>query len=77
MFVQVKLCHIFTRNIFQKYGVITSVSVVKDKHDSFRSFGLISFNRPEDAEKAVQALNGIDIDGKSQFCMNLARFQRF
>jgi len=48
----------------QKYGVVKSVAVMKDKDGNSRGFGFVALDKHEDAQKAVEALNGTDIDGR-------------
>uniref|UniRef100_UPI00398F3FF5 cold-inducible RNA-binding protein B-like n=1 Tax=Pristiophorus japonicus TaxID=55135 RepID=UPI00398F3FF5 len=50
---------------FSKYGQISEVRVIKDRdtHTS-RGFGFITFDNPDDAGDALQAMNGKSIDGR-------------
>ncbi|XP_078256091.1 uncharacterized protein LOC144593847 [Rhinoraja longicauda] len=49
---------------FSKYGQITEVRVIKDRESGgSRGFGFITFDNPEDAKDALQAMNGKTIDG--------------
>ncbi|XP_069743291.1 uncharacterized protein [Narcine bancroftii] len=50
---------------FSKYGQVTEVRVIKDRETSeSRGFGFITFDNPEDAKDALQAMNGKCIDGR-------------
>ncbi|XP_077362195.1 polyadenylate-binding protein 1A-like isoform X2 [Festucalex cinctus] len=46
------------RDMFSTYGNTTSVRVMMDDHGSCRGFGFVSFARHEDAQKAVDEMNG-------------------
>lgn len=50
---------------FSKYGQISEVRVIKDRETSVsRGFGFITFDNPEDAKDALQAMNGKQLDGR-------------
>jgi len=49
---------------FSKYGQISSVKVMRDAAGKSRGFGFVCFQSPEDATKAVTAMNGCMLDGK-------------
>ncbi|XP_041783853.1 polyadenylate-binding protein [Anopheles merus] len=52
------------RDMFEKFGPITSHRVMT-KDGKSRGFGFVAFEKPEDAEEAVQKLNGKELsDGK-------------
>lgn len=46
--------------MFAGYGSVTEVGVVADK-----GYGFVEMSRPEDAEKAKQALNGSVVNGRA------------
>ncbi|XP_073453148.1 cold-inducible RNA-binding protein-like isoform X2 [Aquarana catesbeiana] len=51
--------------VFSKYGQICEVVVVKDRETKrSRGFGFVTFENPEDAKDAMQALNGKSVDGR-------------
>ncbi|KAG8188285.1 hypothetical protein JTE90_012118 [Oedothorax gibbosus] len=55
------------REMFEKYGKITSAKVMTDETGKAKGFGFVSFEDPEDAEKAVQDLNEKEFNGKQLF----------
>ncbi|XP_053670540.1 polyadenylate-binding protein 4-like [Anopheles nili] len=55
------------REMFEKYGSITSLRVMM-KDGKSRGFGFVAFESPEAAEQAVQELNGKDLaEGKTLY----------
>ncbi|KAI6191727.1 hypothetical protein M3Y97_00259200 [Aphelenchoides bicaudatus] len=52
-----KLDDLKLKELFEKHGPIASCTVMKNHEGVSRGFGFVSFERPEDAEKAVQELN--------------------
>ena len=59
--------------LFQAHGTVESASVVKnrDTNDS-RGFGFVEMSSQEEAEAAIQALNGTDLQGRS-LTVNVAK----
>lgn len=53
--------------MFQKYGKISSVKVMKSEEGKSKGFGFVSFEKPEEAEAACDDLNGNEIDGKTVY----------
>lgn len=54
------------RSLFEPYGNIESASIVTDRDTGrSRGFGFVSMPNDEEAEKAMAALNGKDMDGRS------------
>jgi polyadenylate-binding protein len=53
--------------LFNKYGKISSVKVMKADDNKSKGFGFVSFESPEEAMAAVDELNGSDLDGKTVF----------
>merc|ERR1712020_68818 len=53
--------------MFQKYGKISSVKVMKSDDGKSKGFGFVSFESPEEAMIACDELNGQDLDGKTVF----------
>lgn len=55
------------REMFEKYGKITSAKVMADDMGKSKGFGFVSFEDPENAEKAVDDLNGKELNGKTLY----------
>ncbi|GFO39999.1 polyadenylate-binding protein [Plakobranchus ocellatus] len=53
---------------FSAFGNILLCKVMYDSGTKPRGFGFVSFEEPEAAEKAVQALNGTEMGGKQIYC---------
>lgn len=53
-------------DLFSPYGEVTSARVVTDR-DSGRSrgFGFVEFTNDEDAQKAVEALDQTEVEGRA------------
>jgi len=52
--------------IFRPFGQVSSASVIKDKFTGrSRGFGFVEMDNGEEADKAIAALNGKDLDGRS------------
>ncbi|VVC29321.1 RNA recognition motif domain [Cinara cedri] len=45
-------------DMFEVYGEITSVKVVRKENGDSKRFGFVNFQKPDDAKKAVEELNG-------------------
>lgn len=54
------------RQLFAEYGTIESASVISDR-DTGRSkgFGFVELSTPEEAQAAIEALNGKDNGGRN------------
>ncbi|XP_068602917.1 polyadenylate-binding protein 1A-like [Brachionichthys hirsutus] len=52
------------RELFNKYGNAMSIRVMMDDSGKSRGFGFVSFERHEDAQKAVDEMNGKELNGK-------------
>ena len=53
-------------SIFSPFGSVTSARVIKDKFtDRSRGFGFVEMDNNEEADKAIAALNGKDVDGRA------------
>lgn len=61
------------RKLFEEHGVVTSCVVMKEEGEGGKSkgFGFVNFEEPEAAAKAVEALNGKDINGKRKMGLGL------
>ncbi|KAE9586198.1 hypothetical protein Lal_00000810 [Lupinus albus] len=55
------------KKFFGKYGTITSAVVMRDGNGKSKCFGFVNFENPDDAAKAVEALNGKKIDDKEWY----------
>ncbi|XP_077193434.1 polyadenylate-binding protein 4 isoform X3 [Paroedura picta] len=55
------------KELFSKYGKTLSVKVMTDPSGKSKGFGFVSFERHEEANKAVEEMNGKDINGKMVF----------
>ncbi|XP_075682055.1 polyadenylate-binding protein 1 [Rhinoderma darwinii] len=53
------------KEMFGKYGPALSVKVMTDDGGKSKGFGFVSFERHEDAQKAVDDMNGKDMNGKA------------
>lgn len=62
------------KEMFEKYGTITSHKVMNKDDGKSRGFGFVAFEDPDAAEQAVMELNGKEIaEGK---CMYVGRAQK-
>ncbi|KAG7500325.1 polyadenylate-binding protein 1 isoform X1 [Solea senegalensis] len=52
------------RELFSKYGHAMSIRIMTDDGGKSRGFGFVSFERHEDAQKAVDEMNGKEMNGK-------------
>ncbi|KAF7653931.1 hypothetical protein LDENG_00076900 [Lucifuga dentata] len=55
------------KEMFDKYGKTLSVKVMTDPTGKSRGFGFVSYEKHEDANKAVEDMNGTDLNGKTVF----------
>ncbi|MFQ5849531.1 MAG: RNA recognition motif domain-containing protein [Candidatus Binatia bacterium] len=61
--------------IFSAYGTVESARVITDKFTGrSRGFGFVEMSSGEEAQKAVEALNGTQLDGRT-LTVNEARPQ--
>jgi RNA recognition motif-containing protein len=52
-------------DMFAKFGAVASAAIVTDRETGrSRGFGFIEMNEAEDADKAIQALDGTDMGGR-------------
>uniref|UniRef100_A0AAX7SHB5 Polyadenylate-binding protein n=1 Tax=Astatotilapia calliptera TaxID=8154 RepID=A0AAX7SHB5_ASTCA len=54
------------RELFSKYGK-SAIRVMTDENGKSRGFGFVSFERHEDAQKAVDEMNGKEMNGKLMY----------
>ena len=54
------------REAFEAFGSVTSCSIIKDKYTSdSRGFGFVEMPNKTEAEKAISALNGKELKGRT------------
>ncbi|XVF26874.1 hypothetical protein REPUB_Repub14bG0057400 [Reevesia pubescens] len=53
--------------MFSRYGKVCSVVIMKDDKGSSRGFGFVNFESPDDAKKALEAMNGVQLGSKNLF----------
>ena len=54
------------RNAFSAHGEVSEAVVISDRDTGrSRGFGFVTFDDDESADKAVSALNGTDLDGRT------------
>ena len=64
------------KELFEQYGEVTSVKIVKDRMTGrSRGFGFVEMSDRDEAEKAIEALNETDVDGRN-IRVNVARSKR-
>uniref|UniRef100_A0A8C8TJZ3 Polyadenylate-binding protein n=1 Tax=Peromyscus maniculatus bairdii TaxID=230844 RepID=A0A8C8TJZ3_PERMB len=51
-------------DLFGRFGQVLSVKVMTDEGGKSKGFGFVSFERHEDAQKAVDEMNGKELNGK-------------
>ena len=51
--------------LFKQFGTVTSTKIIYDKITwESKGFGFVEFEKKEDAEKAMEKLNGLSVKGK-------------
>ncbi|KAH8159819.1 hypothetical protein CIB48_g8426 [Xylaria polymorpha] len=55
------------RDLFEKYGDVTSSSLARDNEGKSRGFGFVNFTTHESAARAVEELNGKDFQGQDLY----------
>lgn len=54
------------RSLFQPYGAIERVNLVTDRDTGrSRGFAFVEMTNPAEADRAIEALNGTDLGGRS------------
>lgn len=54
------------RDLFAQNGTVTEVNLIIDKMTGrSRGFAFVSMEKPEEAQNAIQSLNGKDLDGRA------------
>ena len=63
-------------NLFADHGEVASAQVITDRDTGrSRGFGFVEMGSSEEAQAAISALNGKDVDGR-QLTVNLAKPRR-
>jgi RNA recognition motif-containing protein len=53
------------RSLFEDFGAVTSAKIITDKiTGASRGFGFVEMANAEEAQKAIDALNGTDFEGR-------------
>lgn len=61
------------RDLFAQFGAVKSAQVISDRDTGrSRGFGFVEMDNDEDAQKAIEALNGAEHGGR-QLTVNIAR----
>ena len=64
------------RNEFAEYGEVQSAKIITDKFTGrSRGFGFVEMNSDDEGKKAMEELNGKDVEGR-QLVVNEARPRR-
>ena len=54
------------KELFESHGTVESAKVITDRYtDRSRGFGFVEMSTQQEAERAVQALNGTELQGRS------------
>lgn len=54
------------KNLFAEFGKVTSAKIITDRETGrSRGFGFVEMESADEANKAIKALNGRDIEGRS------------
>lgn len=54
------------RQAFSQFGEIVEARVISDRETGrSRGFGFVTFNSPEEAQKAIEEMNGRSLDGRA------------
>jgi cold-inducible RNA-binding protein len=61
------------RKAFEEFGEIVDAVIITDKHSGrSKGFGFVEFAKEEDAQKAIDAMNGKEFEGRA-LVVNVAR----
>ncbi|KAF5750455.1 polyadenylate-binding protein 7-like isoform X1 [Tripterygium wilfordii] len=52
------------QNKFSKFGKIVSLAIAKDDSGASKGFGFVNFENPDDARRALGAMNGLDLGSR-------------
>jgi cold-inducible RNA-binding protein len=54
------------KNLFSKFGAVTSAKIIMDREtNESRGFGFIEMQSAEEENKAIEGLNGKEIEGRA------------
>ncbi len=54
------------KEFFEEYGEVTSVKIITDKFSGrSKGFGFVEMTNDEEAQKAIDGLNGADVNGRT------------
>ena len=54
------------RSLFAEHGTVSSVSIITDRYTGMsKGFGFIEMSTTDEAQAAVNALNGREVDGRT------------
>ena len=61
------------QQIFAAHGTVESAKVITDRYtDNSRGFGFVEMSSQQEAEKAIEALNGTELEGRA-LTVNIAK----
>ena len=61
------------QDLFAQHGTVTEANLITDRETGrARGFGFVTMGSPEDAQKAIDALNGTQLDGRA-LTINVAK----
>jgi len=54
------------KEIFEEYGAVSKVRIINDRETGkSRGFAFVTMDDDQEGEKAIEALNGADMDGRT------------
>lgn len=57
---------------FEQFGTVESAEIKYDRDNRSKGFGFVEMSTPEEANAAIEGLNGKDLDGRA-LTVNIAR----
>lgn len=61
------------KDLFAEFGEVNSAKIISDRETGrSRGFGFVEFDSDSEAQAAIKALNGKDVDGRA-LTVNIAR----
>lgn len=56
----------YLREVFEEYGTVSSAKIITDKKTGrSKGYGFVEMDDDEEARKAIQGLNGQELEGRS------------